>query len=409
MNKKMKAIHKAMQDKFAQARKAQDEGRSEDAAKLMDECDALQKDFDLEKRLYERERALVPDEPEGTDLSDPDSKKEISGFAIIAKLLRSQPLSEEERAAITVEPELKALVTGTNATNGEANLIPEDVDTTIRELRRSYISAKDLVTVIPTSSLSGSFDFESGSVTGLKDFDDGDDVPDGTGPTFKAVKFAIALKGMIIPVSNILTAVEKAGLIAYLNNWFVKNAIYSENKDIFDTLKASKSAKELASLDALGESINLDLDPACLVGGVLVTNQTGWNVLDKAKDANGRPMLQPDPANATRKLFKNLPVHVFSDAQLPNDSTAGTKAPVFYGDLKSGCYFVEFAYQFFDASAHAGFVKNRTLMRVIEGYDVIQADADAYCYGLLDPAEANMPTVTVTVDGEVTTKAAAAG
>ena len=69
-----------------------------------------------------------------------------------------------------MEPELKALVTGTNATNGEANLIPEDVDTTIRELRRSYISAKDLVTVIPTSSLSGSFDFESGSVTGLKDF-----------------------------------------------------------------------------------------------------------------------------------------------------------------------------------------------------------------------------------------------
>lgn len=66
-------------------------------------------------------------------------------------------------------------------------------------------------------------------------------------------------------------------------------------------------------------------------------------------------------------------------------------------------------YQFFDASAHAGFVKNRTLMRVIEGYDVIQADADAYCYGLLDPAAANMPTVTVTVDGEVITKAAAAG
>ena len=99
MNKKMKAIQKAMQDKFAQARKAQDEGRSEDAAKLMDECDALQKDFELEKRLYERERAMVPDEPEGEDPGDPDTRKEISGFAIIAKLLRRQPLSDEERAA----------------------------------------------------------------------------------------------------------------------------------------------------------------------------------------------------------------------------------------------------------------------------------------------------------------------
>lgn len=54
-------------------------------------------------------------------------------------------------------------------------------------------------------------------------------------------------------------------------------------------------------------------------------------------------------------------------------------------------------------------MKNRTLMRVIEGYDVIQADVDAYCYGLLDPAAADMPTMTVTVDGEVTTKAASAG
>lgn len=400
MNKKMKAIHKAMQDKFAEARKAQDEGRSEDAARLMDECDGLQKDFELEKRLYEREKDFVPDEPEG---KDPHEEKAVSGFAIIAKLLRNKPLSDEERAAITVEPGLqKALVTGTNAASGEANLIPEDVDTTIRELRRSYVSAKDLVTVIPTTFLSGSFDFESGSVTGLKDFDDGNDIPEGTNPTFKAVKFAIALKGMIIPVSNILTAVETAGLIAYLNNWFVKNAIFSENKDIFDTMKTGKSKKELSGLDALKKSINLDLDPACLVGGVIVTNQTGWNIMDEAKDANGRYMLQPDPANAARKLFQNLPVHVFSDAQLPNDTG---KAPVFYGDLKAGCYFVEFSYQFFDASAHAGFTKNRTLMRVIEGYDVLQADTDAYCYGVLDPAASSASAVDVNVKNTVTTKA----
>ena len=118
----------------------------------------------------------------------------------------------------------------------------------------------------------------------------------------------------------------------------------------------------------------------------------------------------PSSRGPAARGSSSVPVRPYgAQGTLPNDSTAGTKAPVFYGDLKSGCYFVEFAYQFFDASAHAGFVKNRTLMRVIEGYDVIQADADAYCYGLLDPAAANMPTVTVTVDGEVTTKAAAAG
>ncbi len=128
---------------------------------------------------------------------------------------------------------------------------------------------------------------------------------------------------------------ETAGLIAYLNNWFsVKNAIYSENKDIFAALKASKSAKELASLDALGESLNLDLDPACLVGGVVVTNQTGWNVMDKAKDANGRPMLQPDPRQRhPEALQEPAPVHVFPTPSSPTS----TKAPLFTAILKAGC------------------------------------------------------------------------
>ncbi len=293
----------------------------------MDECDALQKDFELEKRLYERERAMVPDEPEGDDPGDPGTRKEISGFAIIAKLLRRQPLSDEERAAITPEPGLqKALVTGTNAANGEANLMPEDVDTKIRELRRSYISAKDLVTVIPTTSLSGSFDFESGAVTGLKDFDDGDDIPDGTDPTFKAVKFAIALKGMIIPVSNILTAVETAGLIAYLNNWFVKNAIYSENKDIFAALKASKSAKELASLDALGESLNLDLDPACLVGGGSSPIRPAGMSWTRPRTPTAAPCFSPTPPTPPGSSSRTCPSMSFPT---PSSPTRAPRPPSF--------------------------------------------------------------------------------
>ena len=66
---------------------------------------------------------------------------------------------------------------------------------------------------------------------------------------------------------------------------------------------------------------------------------------------------------------------------------------------------MEFSYQFFDASAHAGFTKNRTLMRVIEGYDVLQADTDAYCYGVLDPAASSASAVDVNVKNTVTTKA----
>ncbi len=80
--------------------------------------------------------------------------------------------------------------------------MPEDVDTKIRGAAPELHLRQGPGDCDPhPTSLSGSFDFESGAVTGLKDFDDGDDIPDGTDPTFKAVKFAIALKGMIIPMS----------------------------------------------------------------------------------------------------------------------------------------------------------------------------------------------------------------
>lgn len=365
MNKKMRAIQKAMQDKFAESTAALERGDKEKAAALMDEGDALQKDFDLEQRLYEQSKGLVSDS--GEEIGSVG--KAPSGFAILAKFLRREELTDTE----------KALITGTNAQNGENFLIPEDVDTTIRELRTSYVSARDLVTVIPTEALTGSFTFESKAPAGLIDFSDGGDIPAGTEPKFVRKPFTIKLKGMLIPVSNVLTGAERASLTAYLNTWFVKNAIISENKDIFAALAEDKAGKPLSGLDALQQSLNLDLDPSCLIGAVIATNQTGFNGMDMEKDSDGNNRLEKDPKNPTQRLFKGLPIQVYPDALLPN---VEGKAPVFYGNTRAGCYYIEFMSFMFEASAHAGFKNNTTLLRVIEGYDVIGADVDAYCYGL---------------------------
>ncbi|MGQ0455225.1 phage major capsid protein [Bacillus sp. SS-TM] len=34
-----------------------------------------------------------------------------------------------------------------------------------------------------------------------------------------------------------------------------------------------------------------------------MTNQDGFNYLDQLEDKDGRPLLQPDPTNPTRKLL----------------------------------------------------------------------------------------------------------
>lgn len=387
MNEKMKALLAQINAKLASAQAHMEAGETDQAAADMDEADSLQKQYDTEERIYKAQRRQVPADPEPTpdDGGEGEEEKSFSGFALIAKCLRGQSFTDEELALIEPDAKTKAMLSGTNAANGESYLIPEDVSHTIHELRRRFVSAKDIVTVMPTSALTGSFVWEDGAPVGLVSFDDGDDIPDGDEPSFKNVKFAVSFKGAIIPISNILTAVEAAGLTAYLNRWFVKKAVISENEDIFAALKQGKTVKTLGGLNDLQESLNLDLDPDCLLDGVIVTNQTGFNLMDREEDADGHKLLQPDPTRPTAKLFKGLPVKVFSDAQLPN---VGGKAPVFYGDTKSGVWFIEFRYTYFASSAHAGFRKNQTLLRVIEGYDVIEADKDAYCYGLLSGAEA---------------------
>ena len=146
------------------------------------------------------------------------------------------------------------------------------------------MSAKDLVTVVPTSSLTGSFVFEKGVPTGLADFEDGDTITEGTKPSFEQKKFQVTHKGKVFPISNILLESEKAGLTSYLNNWFVKNSIISENTDIFTALQNGKTAKAIKGLDELKSSINKDLDPSARIGAVIVTNQTGFDIMDSEKD-----------------------------------------------------------------------------------------------------------------------------
>lgn len=369
MNQKMRDLIAKIEEQQNTAKTYFDANDTEKAKAALDTADELRGQYEIVKRLFEAEKNTVPDEPE------PNQKK-ADGFGVIAKMLRRQKLDDTE----------KALVTG--GTSGENNLMPEDVDLAIREMRKQYKSAKSLVTIIPTDTMSGGFNFENGTPAGLADLTDGSDVDGDGDPSFTRKPFAIKLKGKLIAISNVLKGAERAGLLAYINRWFVNNAVLSENADIFAALKKDKTTKAIKGLMALKASLNKDLDPSALIGGVIVTNQTGFDLMDQELDANGRPMLTPNPQNVTGRMYGGLPIEVFSDAQLPNISG---KAPIFYGALDAGCYFIEKDGLEFAVSEHALFGKNQTAIRVIEGYDVIQADKEAYVYATFEAKAAEAP------------------
>lgn len=369
MNKKIRELQAKIdaQTEVVKGYTAEGEGRDLDKAEeALNQLDALKRELEIETRAAEAAKAQVP-------AGDPAPSGKADGFKMLTKMLNRKPLDETEKTA---------LISGADAVNGENYLVPDDVKAEINELRKTYVSAKGLVTVETTDALAGSVNFESGTPAGLADFDDGDAIVEETGVNFVKKSFTIGWKGKLIPISRILIGAEKAGLMSYLNRWFVRNAILSENADIFATLKAGYNGgapKAVAGWKELKMSITKDLDPSCLLDGVIVTNQSGFAALDAEEDADGRPVLQPNPAHATEKLFQGLPVKVYPDAQLPNID--GTHFPMIYGSLKAGCTFVEHQALQFTVSEHYLFNKNQNCLRVIEGFDVMSADTSAYIYG----------------------------
>jgi HK97 family phage major capsid protein len=368
MNKKMREIKTQIETKMNMVKGYMGEETKdlEKAEALLNEIDSLQKEYTIEEKMFNAE---MNDVEETVEEKVEEKAVKANGFTTIAKMLMKRSLNDSEKALVV------------DGANGENNLLPEDVKLEINELRKQYISAKNLVTVETTDALSGSVNYESGAVNGLVDMTEGADIDSNDAPSFARKQFNIKFMGKLIPVSRILLGSEKAGLLAYINRWFVKNAIVSENAKIFETLKAEKEVKAIVGLDALKTSINVDLDPACLVDGVIVTNQTGFAALDGEVDGDGRGMLQPNPVNPTQKMFNGLPIHVFSDAQLAN---VGGKAPIFYGSLKAGATFVEHTALEFATSEHVFFGKNQNALRVIEGFDVMGTDKDAYVYGTFE-------------------------
>lgn len=366
MNKKMREILAKIKNLTAQAREKQDGGDVNGASEILAQISSLRTEYNNEKALFEVEKGAVPDDPKPTN--------KANGFTAMAKLALRKPLTEAENALIT------------GGTDGENYLVPEDVELAIRERRKTYMSAKELTNVVPTKTLSGSFLYEKGSPAGLTDFTDGEEIETETNPQFEPKKWAIHNFGKIIPVSKILLGAEQAGLMGYLDRWFVKNSIISENAAIFASLKKDKTAKTYSGLVSLNSALNKELDPSALIGGVIVTNQSGFDIMDSELDKNGRPLLTVDLSNPTGKKFKGLPIKVFSDAQLPNETKG---SPIFCGNILEGITFMEKKGLEFATSEHAFFGKNQLAIRVIEGFDVFQADADAYLYGLISAPAAS--------------------
>lgn len=224
----------------------------------------------------------------------------------------------------------------TESTPADGGLIvPKDIQTMITEQKRDFSPLSSVFNVENVTSYTGSRIIDTAPNTGFTKVSELTAISRDQKPTFTNIDFTVEKYALIVPVSNDLLADTDQNLLAYLSRWLAKKEVLTENNLLVEILKTlDGSATAITASDAL-EKIktirNTLLDPAFRATTSYITNQSGFNFMDTLLDGNGRPLLQPTIADETDYIFNGKPVHILSDAILPNNTTA----PIYIGDFKS--------------------------------------------------------------------------
>ncbi len=301
---------------------------------------------------------------------------------VFMKALRNKSLSAEEREFLENDLEKRAM-SGLTGEDGGL-VIPQDIQTKINELSRSFDALEQYVTVEPVRTRSGSRVLEKNSdMVPFVEITEMGEIPETDNPKFSNVEYATKDRAGILPLSRSLLKDSDQNILKYVTNWLGKKSKVTRNVLILGVIE--KLAKQaIKSLDDIKDVLNVKLDPAISPNAILLTNQDGFNYLDKLKDKDGKYILQPDPTQPNRKLFNGSnPVVVISNRFL---KTKTKKAPLIIGDLKEAI--VLFKREDMElASTDVGgkaFTRNTLDLRAIQRDDVKLWDNEAAVYGEID-------------------------
>lgn len=347
-----------------QMEQLKNDGKIDEAHAKIEEISAKKKEIEVQEQLEDMEAENF----KGAPVENP--RDEVDPIVVFNKCVLGKPLTEEERNYADKVYNAAGQKEGEDDKGGY--LVPAQQFNEIEELRRKQIELKKYCNVIPVTSNHGKMPIEVGANDKLTDFEELTDITSST-ITFGAVEFKTTDYGDIIPISNTLLADEKANLTKFVGKRFSKKAVRTENEKILAIVKTATKMTGNSYLDIL-TALNVKLDPAISQSAIILTNQTGFDYLDKLVDTQNRPLLTPSLADPTRYVFKGREVVVMSDADIPPVS----KKQLFYiGDMAEFVAFFDREEVTMAVSKEAGFVKNATLMRVIERFDVKKVDDKA--------------------------------
>lgn len=382
MNEEMKKLYEQINAKKAEVRKLVNENKLEEAKNAKKELRDLSDKFDILADLEEEKQQQAQQQAEsgnGLVAGAVDTvKKQAKAFVNAIKAAwKKTEVAPEDREI------LNAMSEGSNEDGGLT--VPKDIRTQIKQLRRSEDALENLVNVEHVTTNSGSRVIErEADQTPFDNVEEAAEFPEVSTPQFDNIDYKIKKKGGILKVTQELLADTAENIIGYLRKWIAKKAKATRNFMIIAKIKEICKDLEVpvTGFDSLKDIFNVMLDPAIALSAVVVTNQTGFNFLDKLKDERGDYIMQKDPTQPTKRLlFGVYPIVKVSNKTLQN---INGKAPIICGDLKEAITIFDRETLTIDISGLAAgmWEKDQTGIKVRERLDIQTVDADAVVMGL---------------------------
>lgn len=380
MDKHEQELRQKVADLKAKAEEFNNSGKYEDAKAKIEEARNAKNELD---NYLAMKQIQVPDpvNSQAGVLPPASVKNEDKSYKeVFMKAIRGQNLTHEEAS---VMQEYKAALSENTGKDG-GYIVPEDITTTINQLKQTVDSLEQYVNVQPVSTNKGARTLEKRAVSTpfapLSEYGKPNAMQEIASPEFDRLSYAIEDYAGFLPVPNDLLDDTDQALEEYLRQWIAKKSIATRNYLILQELNKLTKV-DFVDYKGIKTALNVTLDPAFAAGANIFTNQDGFNYLDQLEDKNGRPLLQPDPTNPTRSLLSGKPVITLSNKTIATDKDG--KAPFIVGNLKEAIILWDRKQLSIDMTKEGGnaWRTNTSEFRAIEREDVTSWDTEAVVYG----------------------------
>lgn len=394
MSKEARALLKKINDKKNAIKALVNEGKTKEAKEAKAELVDMQDRFNILMDLEDDEDEDIKDQIDKDEATKAEGKDKAPSKKDIARAFVNRIVCGMRKTKLN-EKDQKIMDAMSEKLDEDGGFtVPQDIQTDIHELRRTDDDLEQYVNVEPVSTLSGSRVFEvDADSTPWDDVDEGEEFGEEETPKLKQIKYKIKKKGGILKVTRELLQDTAENILGFLNKWIAKKSRATRNAAILKKLAEITTGKEVAisGYDDLKDVFNVTLDPAIASSSIVLTNQSGFNYLDKIKDERGDYILQHDVTDKSKMLlFGVYPIKKVSNKVLKNvevkldeSNVSAYKYPIYMGDLKEAITLFDREKISIELSTEAGdlWAKDQTGIKVRDRFDVQAFDEEAVIKG----------------------------